>query len=471
MIIEYNQIECYLIMSKESYKAINDWMNDRSWKKQLIINFVIFVATYVILNIVSHVSHESITSSNEFDASFASNTQFVVFIMSQIDFNLKHVLFNDVIVYEIEMFELINLMNNYQNIFRDFDFTVNIFENEWIFINFKFETVFKFNKIYFLKIKNRNFIDAIFDKLHQQNKLHWTIQFISFNYSIFVVWRDIFTNQKKRVMINIKNLNDIIENDNYSFSLQFDIIIEIVDSFYIFIIDVVNWFHQFNVQRKNRHKFIIVTHREQKKFNVIFINYKNSFSYVQRQTNKLLRSYKQFVKTYVNDIIVHFKILRKHLKHLRTFFQIFRIKRISLVVTKSFLTYFFVILLNQRVNNLNMFTIVEKIVVIISLRFFFQFAWFRNFHEIYKLITFVNISLRTTRTIVTKTKNYVYEKRYCQWVCTKKTNNQNTIVRFYARKTCRFSKFTNCIRFINFFDSLCKNQNVDEIVSKRKLRD
>ena len=53
-----------------------------------------------------------------------------MFIVSQIDFNLKHVLSNDVIVYEIEMFELVNLVNNYQNIFRDSDFIVDIFENE-----------------------------------------------------------------------------------------------------------------------------------------------------------------------------------------------------------------------------------------------------------------------------------------------------------------------------------------------------
>ena len=300
IIIEYNQIECYLIMLKKLYKIISDWINERSWKKQLIVNFVTFVTTYVTLNIVSHVSHESITSLNEFIV-------FVVFIVSQIDFILKHVLFNDVTMYETEIFELINLINNYQNKFRDFDFIVNIFENEWMFINFKFETVFKFNKMYFLKVKNRNFIDVIFDKLHQQNKLHWTIQFISFNYSIFVVWRDTFTNKKKRVIINIKNLNDIIENDNYSLLLQSNIITKIIDSFYIFIIDVVDWFHQFNVQRKNRHKFIIMIHREQKKFNVIFINYKNLFFYVQRQTNKLLRSYKQFVKIYVNNIIVYVK--------------------------------------------------------------------------------------------------------------------------------------------------------------------
>ena len=433
MIIEYNQAECYLIMSKESYKAVSDWMNDRSWKKQLIVSFVIFVAAYATLNIVSHVSHES--TLNESTASFTSSTQLAVFIVSQIDPNLKHVLLNDVTVYEAEMFGLTNLVNNYQNIFRDFDFIVNIFEDEWMSINFKFEAVFKFNKMYFLKVKNRSFIDVTFDKLHQQNKLHWTIQFISFNYSVFVVWRDIFTDQKKRVMINIKNLNDIIESDSYSFSLQFDIIVEIVDSFYIFIIDVVNWFHQFNVQRKNRHKFIIVTHRDQKKFNVIFMSYKNSFSYVQRQTNKLLRSYKQFVKTYVNDIIVHFKILRKHLKHLRTFFQMFRTKRISLAVTKSFLAYFFVILLDQRVDNLDMFTIAEKIVVIIFLRFFFSLRdleifmkftdWLRSSISRYaqrvqslqkRKITFTksviaNEFARKKQTIKTQLYDFIFEKR------------------------------------------------------------
>ena len=135
------------------------------------------------------------------------------------------------------------------------------------------------------------------------------------------------------------------------------------------------------MQRKNRHKFTIVTHRGQEKFSVVFMSYKNSFSYVQRQTDKLLRSYKTFAKIYVNDIIVHFKILRKHLEHLRTLFQMFRTKRISLVVTKSFLAYFSVILLDQRVDSLDMFIIAEKIVVIISLRFSFSLRDFEIFME------------------------------------------------------------------------------------------
>ena len=198
MIIEYNQVECYLIMSEESYKTINDWMNDRSWKKQLIVNFVTFAATYTILDNITFVtsSHELVTSLNEFAVSFTSSTQLVVSIVSQIDSNLKHVLSNDVTMYEAKMFELANLVNSYQNIFRDFDSIVNIFENEWMFVNLKSEIVFKLNKMYSLEVKNRNFIDATFDKLHQQDKLHWIVQSILFNYSTFVVWRDTLTNKK-----------------------------------------------------------------------------------------------------------------------------------------------------------------------------------------------------------------------------------------------------------------------------------
>ena len=65
----------------------------------------------------------------------------------------------------------------------------------------------------------------------------------------------------------------------------------------------------------------------------------------------------------------------------------FYIKRISLIVIKTFLTYSLIILLKQRVNNLNMFIIVKKIVVITFLRFFFKFTKFENFYKIHRLIT------------------------------------------------------------------------------------
>ena len=256
-------------------------------------------------------------------------------------------------------------------------------------INFKSKAMSKINKIYSLKVKNRTVIDVTFNKLHEQSKLHWIVQSIEFNYSVFVIWRNISIDEKKRVMINIRELNDIIENDSYSLFFQSNIIAKIVESLYIFTIDVVDWFHQFNVRRKNRHKFTIITHRNQEKFSVTLMNYKDSSSYVQRQTNKLLRFYKHFAKIYVNDIIIHSQILKKHITHLQILFQMFRVKRISLAIDKSFLFYSSITLLDQRINSLDMFISTEKIIAIISFRFSFSLRnlkifmklidWFRSF--------------------------------------------------------------------------------------------
>ena len=125
MIIEYNQAGCYLAMSEESYKAVSGWMNGRSWKKQLIVSFVILVATYATLGIVSSDAspHESVASLNE-------SIVFAMFTVSQIDSSLKHVLSSDVTMYGAEMSGLVNLVNSYQDIFRDSGFIVNIFEDE-----------------------------------------------------------------------------------------------------------------------------------------------------------------------------------------------------------------------------------------------------------------------------------------------------------------------------------------------------
>ena len=389
-VTKYNQADCYMTMSEKSHKIASDWMNDRSWKKQLTFNFAAIAVAYVTLNTMSEATIEnmilSIISSTVFTSTSITS---IMSTISQIDFSFEHVLSNEITVYDQNVFDLVNLVNSYQNIFQNNDIIVDIFEKKWMSINLKSKTMFKANKIYSLKIKNRVVIDVTFDKLHEQNKLHWIVQSIEFNYSIFVIWRNTSTDEKKRVVIDIRELNDIIENDSYSLFLQSNIIAKIAESSYIFIIDVVDWFHQFNVRRKNRHKFTIIIHRDQKKFNVILINYKDSSSYVQRQTNKLLRFYKHFVKIYVNDIIIHSQILKKHIVHLQTLFQMFRVKRINLAIDKSFLFYSSITLLNQKINSLDMFISAEKIIAIISLRFSFNLRnlkifmklidWFRSF--------------------------------------------------------------------------------------------
>ena len=99
------------------------------------------------------------------------------------------------------------------------------------------------------------------------------------------------------------------------------------------------------------------------------MNFKNSSSYVQRQIDQMLRSYREFSRVYMNDIIMFSKILKKHIVHFRQIFQLFASKRVNLVLNKSFLSYSFIMLLEQRVDNFDLSISIEKIATIIFLRF------------------------------------------------------------------------------------------------------
>ena len=95
------------------------------------------------------------------------------------------------------------------------------------------------------------------------------------------------------------------------------------------------------------------------------MKYKDSSSYVQRQTNVMFKFYKKFIKIYVDDIIIYSRILIEHIIHLIKIFDLFRVKRVNLTFIKFYLKYSSIILLNQRIDSLNMFISTKKIVVII----------------------------------------------------------------------------------------------------------
>ena len=89
------------------------------------------------------------------------------------------------------------------------------------------------------------------------------------------------------------------------------------------------------------------------------MNFKNSSTYVQKQIDRFFRSYKDFVKVYVDDIVIHFDILKKHLSHFRQIFDMLVENNISIKSKKTFISYSIVHLLSQKVDSLKL-TIVEK---------------------------------------------------------------------------------------------------------------
>ena len=280
---------------------------------------------------------------------------------------------------------LLKFINDYSAIWTNQKFAI-LSKQKWMKISLKKNSETKTTikvTIYFLKTKNRELIDQIFDKLHKKEKLEWTFQKTSWNYFCFVIWKTGPNDVKKsRMMMNVKRLNSFTVLDVYSLSLQADIIAAVQNCFYIFVIDCAEFFYQWKIHLFDRHKLTIISHRKQKSFNVAVMKYKNLFAYVQRQIDRFLRFCRSFAKIYINDVIIFFKIQKDHLAHFEKMFQIFRRFNISIKLFKIFFVYFSVRFLNQKMNSLKLITNENKFCAISKLKFPITFCKLKHYLEL-----------------------------------------------------------------------------------------
>jgi hypothetical protein len=87
--------------------------------------------------------------------------------------------------------------------------------------------------------------------------------------------------------------------------------------------------------------------------NIAIMEYKGSPSYVQRMIDIILRSYRQFVRCYIDDIVIFSKIFEKYIEYLDAIFELFNRIGITFKNSKIYLGYPSIILLKQRMNGLN----------------------------------------------------------------------------------------------------------------------
>ena len=302
-------------------------------------------------------------------------------------FMLVHITFNSVneavtevviteniIIYDISLVQqrLLVVIDVYSTIWKKSD-TVHVSESEWMSIDTIFDAKTESFKIYFVSSQDREIINKEFDKLHEQGKLRWIIEIILYDFSVFVVWRTIHTSEelirKGRVIIDIRDFNKVIVSDDYSMFLQIDIINLINDCLYISVMNRASYFHQWLVKIIDRYKFIIVSHRDSEQWNVTLMSFRNNPAYVQRQIDRLLREYREFVRTYMNDIVIFNKTFDEHLSHLDIIFQLFKRMNIVIKSIKTYLNYSSIALLDQKMNSLGFITIEEKLKAIFKLQF------------------------------------------------------------------------------------------------------
>lgn len=358
-VVEYNQEGCFLAEAVDPVMATTGW---RNWKGK-VAKFAkaAVLATALLSNVPSG------PTAAPTDSVAPSSVPSVA-----IDPNLEHVLPNGATVYgsPTAANRLAEVIDQYQDVFVDSGTTVDLPEQEWMPINLKPGAEVKPSRVYPLSQKDKDEVDKVFDQMQTQGKMSYVTQPTKFSYPVFVVWRTLPNGTRKgRVVVDIRGLNKITESDTYPLPLQSDVIASVAGYRYITVVDAVGWFHQFRVRKKDRHKLTVVSHRGQEQSAVALMGYKGSPPYVQRQTDQMLRPYKNFAKAYIDDIIVFSQTLNEHIDHLRQIFDLFRAKRVSLSPGKSFIGYPSVRLLGQRVDALGMTTAEDKIAAISALKF------------------------------------------------------------------------------------------------------
>lgn len=92
------------------------------------------------------------------------------------------------------------------------------------------------------------------------------------------------------------------------------------------------------------------------------MSYKNSPAYIQRQIDRLLRRF-SFTRIYINDVVIFFRSLIEYVQHLRQVFELFVDANIFINSSKTFLKYFSIQLLEQKI------IIEKKLNVIFKLAF------------------------------------------------------------------------------------------------------
>ena len=295
--------------------------------------------------------------------------------LTDVHIGTENVLPNGVTVYgNSEAFVKIStIATDYPNIWKDIGETVKVPESEWMSIDTLPNAKPNASKVYPLGPEDREVVDKEFDEMHRRGKLEWTSRPTSYGYPVFVVWRTVHQNgeaiRKGRVVVDIRGLNKISEFDAYPMPLQSDILASVSGCKFISIMDCAGFFHQWLVQRKDRHKLTVVSHRGSEQWNVAVMGYRNSPAYVQRQIDGILRQFRTFARAYVDDIVVFSQSLNLHLQHLKKVFSLFAHMNIALKPSKTYLGYPTIALLGQKVSSLGLSAPSEKLEAISKLEF------------------------------------------------------------------------------------------------------
>jgi hypothetical protein len=140
---------------------------------------------------------------------------------------------------------------------------------------------------------------------------------------------------KNRVCVNFIQLNKQTVKDSYPLPNQLDIFNKIGRSYLFTTMDLMSGYWQVMLKPEHRHKTAFITNRGLYEFIVMAFGLCNAPGTFQRLMDEVIRpEYRDFIQTYIDDIIVHSSTFDEHVKHLRQLHQVLLKSRLTVKLTK-----------------------------------------------------------------------------------------------------------------------------------------
>jgi len=195
---------------------------------------------------------------------------------------------------------------------------------------------------------------------------------------VFVVWKWVTRIDKNgvsklkrvgRAVVDNRPTNKNLVPDLYLLPAQDDIIAMARGKRFITIVDAAKFFYQWRIHPDYDRHQAIISHRGQEILHVVAMGNSNSIAYVQRQIDDILRAFREWCRTYVDDVFAVSDALEEHIQHLHLLFSKLQEYNITLDPKKARIGFPSLTLLGKNIDSLGITTTDEKVKAIRSLLF------------------------------------------------------------------------------------------------------
>jgi hypothetical protein len=181
-----------------------------------------------------------------------------------------------------------------------------------------------FDSIYNLSATELKILKNYIDEYMKKN---FIIEFVSFAKAFILFVKK--TNDKLRLCVNYKKLNEIIIKNRYSLSFINENLNKLFETKIFIKLNVKDVFHRIRIRKENEWKTTFKCRFDHYQYRMMFFELTNSSITFQVYINKTMHSYLDlFVLMYINDLLMFFSSIKKHIEHVKLMLQ--RLRKFNL---------------------------------------------------------------------------------------------------------------------------------------------